>query len=66
MAKILRLYEMVWRNKGNLRRRAVHIVVSTALRLFFRRIETSGVERVPNHEPLIFVLNHPNGLIDPD
>lgn len=35
------------------------------LRIFFRRIEVSGVEHVPPHGPVIFVLNHPNGLIDP-
>src|SRR5204863_235503 len=34
-------------------------------RVFFRRIEVSGVERVPVHGPVIFVLNHPSGLIDP-
>jgi 1-acyl-sn-glycerol-3-phosphate acyltransferase len=35
------------------------------LRIFFRRIEVSGVERVPQRGPVIFVLNHPSGLIDP-
>ncbi|HYT05685.1 MAG TPA: 1-acyl-sn-glycerol-3-phosphate acyltransferase [Gemmatimonadales bacterium] len=35
------------------------------LRVFFRRIEVSGAERVPAAGPVIFVLNHPNGLIDP-
>ena len=35
------------------------------LRIFFRRIEVTGVERVPSEGPVIFVLNHPNGLIDP-
>ncbi len=35
------------------------------LRIFFRRIEVSGVERVPRDGPVIFVLNHPSGLIDP-
>ena len=35
------------------------------LRVFFRRIEVSGVERVPAHGPVIFVPNHPSGLIDP-
>lgn len=35
------------------------------LRVFFRRIEVSGVERVPAGGPVIFVLNHPSGLIDP-
>ena len=35
------------------------------LRVFFRRIEVSGAKRVPAHGPVIFVLNHPSGLIDP-
>ena len=35
------------------------------LRVFFRRIEVSGAERVPQRGPVIFVLNHPSGLIDP-
>ncbi|PYO41263.1 MAG: hypothetical protein DMD33_14390 [Gemmatimonadetes bacterium] len=35
------------------------------LRVFFRRIEVSGSERVPARGPVIFVLNHPSGLIDP-
>ncbi len=35
------------------------------LRIFFRRIEVSGTERVPAQGPVLFVLNHPNGLIDP-
>ncbi|MDQ4123625.1 MAG: lysophospholipid acyltransferase family protein [Acidobacteriota bacterium] len=64
MYKVLRLYEMVFR-QGTLARRIVHAVISIALRLFFRRIETSGAEKVPEKGALIFVLNHPNGLIDP-
>jgi 1-acyl-sn-glycerol-3-phosphate acyltransferase len=35
------------------------------LRIFFRRIEVSGLAHVPRDGPVIFVLNHPNGLIDP-
>lgn len=62
---MLRLPEMIGQQKGRPARRVVHAVFSIALRLFFRRIETSNVERVPATGPLIFVLNHPNGLIDP-
>jgi glycerol-3-phosphate O-acyltransferase/dihydroxyacetone phosphate acyltransferase len=53
------------RSRGTPGRRLVQFVLSAALRLFFRRIETYGAARVPMGEPLIFVLNHPNGLIDP-
>jgi len=35
------------------------------LRIFFRRIEVAGSERVPTTGPVMFVLNHPNGLVDP-
>jgi 1-acyl-sn-glycerol-3-phosphate acyltransferase len=63
--RVLRLSQMIARQKGRPARRIVHAVISIALRLFFRRIETSNVERVPVTGPLIFVLNHPNGLIDP-
>jgi 1-acyl-sn-glycerol-3-phosphate acyltransferase len=36
-----------------------------ALRVFFRRVEINGLDRVPKTGPVIFVLNHPNGLVDP-
>ena len=62
---MLRLGEMLRRQKGRLARRLVHAAISLALRLFFRRIETTGASVVPTTGPLLFVLNHPNGLIDP-
>ncbi len=36
-----------------------------ATRVFFRRLETAGVDRVPPTGPLLLVLNHPNSLVDP-
>jgi 1-acyl-sn-glycerol-3-phosphate acyltransferase len=63
--KVLRLSDMVLRRRGRPTRRLVQAVISVALRLFFRRIETSRARLVPTSGPLIFVLNHPNGLIDP-
>lgn len=65
MTKVLRLKEMIFRQGGTITRRIVQAIVAIALRLFFRRLEADGVEKVPSNEPLIFVLNHPNGLIDP-
>src|SRR3954451_11679923 len=62
---VLKLSEMLLQQKGTLTRRLVHFIVSLALRLFFRRIETTNVQAVPATGPVIFVLNHPNGLIDP-
>ena len=46
-------------------RRAIIALLRFALRVFFRRVEVAGLERVPREGPLMFVLNHPNGLIDP-
>ena len=63
-SRVLSLSDMVLRRKGRPAQRLVHAVISVALRLFFRRIETSRARLVPVSGPLIFVLNHPNGLID--
>jgi len=46
-------------------RRFIVAVVKLALRLYFRHIEIAGVEHVPARNPVIFVLNHPNALVDP-
>jgi len=46
-------------------RRIICPVLKLALRIFFRRIEVGGLERVPKKSPVIFVLNHPNALVDP-
>jgi 1-acyl-sn-glycerol-3-phosphate acyltransferase len=40
-------------------------ILRVVLRIFFRRIEVSGTDRVPVQGPVLFVLTHPNGLIDP-
>lgn len=46
-------------------RRIITAVLRLALRVFFRHIEVEGEERVPLDRPVVFVLNHPNGLVDP-
>ena len=33
--------------------------------IFFRRIEREGLENIPATGPVIFAVNHPNGLVDP-
>lgn len=63
--RVLSLSNMLSRQKGSFTRRLIHAVISISLRLFFRRIETGGDQLVPMSGPIIFVLNHPNGLIDP-
>ena len=56
---------MIFLGKGTFTRQLVHAIISISLRLFFRRIEAVGVENVPQTGAIIFVLNHPNGLVDP-
>src|SRR5919112_785254 len=63
--RVLRLGDMVLRRGGSFAHRLVQGVISVALRLFCRGIETSRAGLVPESGALIFVLNHPNGLIDP-
>lgn len=42
----------------------LRFIVLRLIRLFYPRIEVDGRERIPTG-PTIFVLNHPNGLLDP-
>ncbi len=46
-------------------RKIVTALLNLILRIFYHRIEVAGVEHIPSDGPVIFVLNHPNGLIDP-
>jgi glycerol-3-phosphate O-acyltransferase/dihydroxyacetone phosphate acyltransferase len=46
-------------------RRLSSAALRLLLRVFFRRIEIAGAERIPPTGPAIFALNHPNGLVDP-
>jgi len=46
-------------------RAVVTAFIRFAVKIFFRRIELVGLERVPANEPVVFACNHPNGLVDP-
>jgi 1-acyl-sn-glycerol-3-phosphate acyltransferase len=46
-------------------RRFITFILRLTLRIYFRRIEVTGRENVPAGRPTIFVVNHPNALIDP-
>jgi 1-acyl-sn-glycerol-3-phosphate acyltransferase len=46
-------------------RRVIVALLRFALRIYFRRIEVTGLEHVPLNDPVIFVLNHSNALVDP-
>ena len=50
---------------GTITYRLILAVFGTALKIFFRRIETVDADLVPTGSGVIFVMNHPNGLIDP-
>ncbi len=63
--KALSLGDMIRDRRGTFIYRVVVFIFSVALKLFFRRIETVNSEIVPKDEAIIFVMNHPNGLIDP-
>ena len=40
-------------------------VLHLTLRIFFRRVHVRGREHIPTDGRIIFVLNHPNSLVDP-
>lgn len=46
-------------------RAVVIALLRFTLRVFFRRVGSEGLERVPAAGPVLLVLNHPNSLIDP-
>lgn len=45
--------------------RLLHLIGGATLKIFFRRIELVNPARVPVDDPLVFVANHPNALVDP-
>jgi 1-acyl-sn-glycerol-3-phosphate acyltransferase len=46
-------------------RKAITALFRFVVRVFFRRIEIVGIERIPADGPVLFAVNHPNGLVDP-
>src|SRR5689334_7517778 len=45
--------------------RLVRGVIRLLLRLFYRRVDIIGAERIPARGPLIIAANHHNALVDP-
>src|SRR5262249_62107826 len=45
--------------------RLVRGVIRLLLRLFYRRVDVIGAERIPASGPLIIAANHHNSLVDP-
>ncbi len=64
-AKELTFREVVLNRRGSVIYRVLLAIFGGALHLFFRRIATVNAESVPEGTGVIFVLNHPNGLVDP-
>jgi 1-acyl-sn-glycerol-3-phosphate acyltransferase len=46
-------------------RNAITAFLRFAVQLFFRRVETVGLENIPEDGAVLFAVNHPNGLVDP-
>src|SRR2546423_11283750 len=46
-------------------RRVIPAAIRLTLRVSFRRIKVTGRDHVPPEDAVIFVLNHPNALVDP-
>ena len=63
--KRLRLPDLIFNRRGTVTFKLILAIFGIALKLFFRRIETVNSESVPTGTGVIFVMNHPNGLIDP-
>ena len=62
--KRLTLTDLILNRCGTIAFRLALGAFGIALRLFFRRIETVNAATVPTGTGVIFVMNHPNGLID--
>ena len=45
--------------------RIVRWLAEALVRLYYPARAVEGAERIPTGAPLVFVLNHPNGLLDP-
>ena len=63
--KQLTLSDLIRNRRGSATFKIILAIFAIALKLFFRRIETVNAESVPTGTGVIFVMNHPNGLVDP-
>ncbi|MFK7800290.1 MAG: lysophospholipid acyltransferase family protein [Anaerolineae bacterium] len=45
--------------------RLIRQIVFALVHLYYPRLEVHGAEKIPEGKPVIFVPNHPNGLLDP-
>ncbi len=63
--KKLNLVKLIFQRQGSFMLRLLHIIFGIGITLFFRKIETVNIEKMPKKSGVIFVSNHPNALIDP-
>lgn len=63
--KKLRLSDLILNRRGTVTFKIILAIFGIALKLFFRRMETVNADSVPSGTGVIFVINHPNGLVDP-
>lgn len=56
--------ERLIKSQGSIILWLIQAVFSIVMSLFFRRIELVNSDRIPKDKGLVFVMNHPNGLID--
>lgn len=63
--KRLRLPDLILHRRGTFTFKIILAIFGISLKLFFRRIETVNADTVPSGTGVIFVMNHPNGLVDP-
>lgn len=63
--KRLRLPDLILNRRGTVVFKLILAAFGIALKLFFRRIETVNADTVPSGTGVVFVMNHPNGLVDP-
>jgi glycerol-3-phosphate O-acyltransferase / dihydroxyacetone phosphate acyltransferase len=43
---------------------ALKIILKTAVRAYYRRIDLKGLERIPGGKPVVLACNHPNAFMD--
>lgn len=56
--------ERLFNPQGSLVLWLIQAVFSIVMSLFFRRIELVNTNNIPKDKGLVFVMNHPNGLVD--
>jgi len=43
----------------------LRVIANIAIRIFYGKIEVSGIENIPKDGPLLIASNHPNGFLEP-